>query len=308
MNKKNLTALIILVVLIVIYMLTKLNNKTEKLISFFDVDSSKVAAIEISTAEDTLKLVKTDGKWMIDYPVKYEPEKRKIDDIFGKVLKAKTSKIPISESKNSFETYNVTDSLGTKITFFDKNGKILSSAIVGKSSNYNSSPVRRPDDNKIYLLKTNITYTIKPRLDSWRNRYIVNFDKENLSKIFVSYDDNNYTLTATDTLWQYDDEKESFPIKEKNRALKNILSSASKVRVTKFIDNDFEKYAKDFENPILELTIEDFDNNSWHLKFIKGEDNKVIIQKNDETEHLYMVYENWIKKFQKKAEDFQKEK
>ncbi|OQX71131.1 MAG: hypothetical protein B6D62_02660 [Candidatus Cloacimonas sp. 4484_275] len=308
MNKKNLTALIILVVLIVIYMLTKLNNKTEKLISFFDVDSSKVAAIEISTAEDTLKLVKTDGKWMIDYPVKYEPEKRKIDDIFGKVLKAKTSKIPISESKNSFETYNVTDSLGTKITFFDKNGKILSSAIVGKSSNYNSSPVRRPDENKIYLLKTNITYTIKPRLDSWRNRYIVNFDKENLSKIFVSYDDNNYTLTATDTLWQYDDEKESFPIKEKNRALKNILSSASKVRVTKFIDNDFEKYAKDFENPILELTIEDFDNNSWHLKFIKGEDNKVIIQKNDETEHLYMVYENWIKKFQKKAEDFQKEK
>jgi len=308
MNKKNLTALIILAVLIVIYMLTKLNNRTEKLISFFDIDSSRVTAIEISTSEDTLKLVKINDKWMIDYPVKYEPEKRKIDDIFGKVLKAKTSKIPISESKNSFETYHVTDSLGTKITFFGKDGKILSSAIVGKSSNYNTSPARRTDENKIYLLKTNISYTIKPRLDSWRNRYIINFDKENLSKIFVSYEDNNYTLTATDTLWQYDDEKESFPVKEKNRVLKNILSSVSKVRVTKFIDNDFEKYAKDFEKPILELTVEDFDNNSWHLKFIKGEDNKVIIQKNDETEHLYMVYESWIKKFQKKAEDFKQEK
>jgi len=307
MNKKNLTALIILVVLIIAYLLTRLNNKTEKTISFFDIDSVKIAKIEISTSQDTLKLAKTDGKWMIDYPVKYEPDENKIGDIFKKVLKAETSSIPISESTKSFVTYNVTDSLGTKIVFFDKDGKVLSSAIVGKSSNYNTSPVRRPDENAIYLLKNNIGYTIKPHLDSWRNRYLVNFDQKNLSKVFVSYKDDNYTLTATDSLWQYDDEKESFPVKEKNRALQSILSSVTKIRITKFIDNEYEKYASAFEKPIMELTIEDFDNNSWHLKFIKGEDKKVIIQKNDETAHLFVVYENWIKKFQKKATDFKKD-
>ena len=126
--------------------------------------------------------------------------------------------------------------------------------------------------------------------------------------MFVSSKEDNYTLTATDSLWQYDDEKESFPVKEKNKALQSILSSITKIRITKFIDNEYEKYASAFEKPILELTIEDFDNNSWHLKFIKGEDKKVIIQKNDDTAHLYVVYENWIKKFQKKAEDFKKEK
>jgi len=60
MNKKNLIPIIVLALLIIVFVITKLNDKTERRINFFRFDSTQVYAIEISSTEDTLKLVKSD--------------------------------------------------------------------------------------------------------------------------------------------------------------------------------------------------------------------------------------------------------
>ncbi|MBC8384925.1 MAG: DUF4340 domain-containing protein [Candidatus Cloacimonetes bacterium] len=307
MNRKNMIPLLVLVVLIIIFLLTKLNDKTEKIISFFDVDSSKVAVIEIETNEDTLKLSKIDGKWMIDYPIHDAATQRKLDDLFKKVLPVTTSSIPVSESESSFATYNVTDSLGTIIKLYDAGSRLLKSAIIGTSSGYNNSSARYSGDNKIYRLKENITHSLKPDINSWRNKDVLVMDKENIKNIFVSYENVNYTLSATDTLWNYMDTKETVSIKKENSTLKNIVNGMARVRVTSFIDDDIETYLPKFEEPVFELTVELFDEEKHFLKFIESDEkNKIILQVDDQTDHLYVMFESWIKKFQKPVEDFSK--
>ncbi len=302
MNKKNLIPIVVLALLIIIFVITKLNDKTERRINFFRFDSIQVYAIEITSSEDTLKLAKIDNNWMIEYPVNYPPVKLKIDDIFKKVLQVETSSIPITES--SFEKFNVTDSLGTLLVFYGKNDKVLEEVLIGKSENYNYSYARRKDDAKVYQLYTNISYSIDPVVSSWRKKEIIEIPEQDISRVFVSYDGYDYSLSATDSLWMYQDDETGFSIKETNSSLKSIISAIKKFTVTDFIDNKFEDYQQKFENPDVEVTVELFNDEPINLKFIEHEEKKLALQKNDETEYLYIIYESWVNRFKKSEEDF----
>ncbi len=304
MNKKNLIPIVVLALLIIIFIITKLNDKTERRINFFRFDSTQVYAIEITASEDTLKLAKIDNNWMIDYPLNYPPAKLKIDDIFKKVLQVETSSIPITES--SFEKFNVTDSLGTLLVFYDKNGKILEEVLIGKSGNYNYSYARRKDDAKVYQLYTNISYSINPKVSTWRKKEIIEIPEQDISRVFVSYDGSDYSLSATDSLWMYQDDETGFSIKEANSSLKSIISAIKRFTVSDFIDNEFEDYQQKLENPAVEVTVELFNDEPIKMKFIEYEEKKFALQKNDETEYLYIIYESWVNRFEKTEEDFAK--
>ena len=149
MNKKQKMYIGILVVLVIVFLITKMGNNVEKRINFFQVDSTKIKTIEISNIKDTLRLSKENEIWKIVYPFENDTNEYQINSIFSKVLNVKTSNLPISENENSFDTYKVTNSQGTWIKFIDENDKVLDEAIIGKSSSSKTTPARRPDVNKI---------------------------------------------------------------------------------------------------------------------------------------------------------------
>jgi hypothetical protein len=306
MNKKNLSYIVILVFLVIIFIIIKTNDKTEKRISFFNVDSVMISAIEIFNTTDTLKLVKTENKWMIDYPVKYPTTQRKITEIFDKVIKAECSNIPVTELESSFAKYNVTDSLGTTVIFYDNKDNVIIDAIIGKSSNYNYSHARERNDSKVYQLNTNISYSINPTLSTWRKKEITELEETDISKITVQFVDREYSIVPTDSLWQFTENDTLFSINDGNTAFRLVLNDSKKMMVSSFIDNEFENYKAKFEEPFMIVQIELFSGDNTILTFAEYEEKKYIIQKNKETEHLYVVYDNLIKHFQKSIEDFSK--
>ncbi len=306
MNKKNLSYIVILVFLVIIFIIIKTNDKTEKRISFFNVDSVMISAIEIFNTTDTLKLVKTENRWMIDYPVKYPTTQRKITEIFDKVIKAECSNIPVTELESSFAKYNVTDSLGTTVIFYDNKDNVIIDAIIGKSSNYNYSHARKRDDSKVYQLNTNISYSINPTLSTWRKKEITELEETDISKITVQFVDREYSIVPTDSLWQFTENDTLFSINDGNTAFRLVLNDSKKMMTSSFIDNEFENYKAKFEEPFMIVQIELFSEDNTILTFAEYEEKKYIIQKNNETEHLYVVYDNLIKHFQKSIEDFSK--
>ena len=306
MNKKNLGYIVILVFLVIIFIIIKTHDKTEKRISFFNVDSIQISAIEIFNTTDTLKLVKTENEWMIDYPVKYPTTQRKITEIFDKVIKAECSNIPVTELESSFAKYNVTDSLGTTVIFYDNKDNVIIDAIIGKSSNYNYSHARKRDDSKVYQLNTNISYSINPTLSTWRKKEITELEETDISKITVQFVDREYSIVPTDSLWQFTENDTLFSINDGNTAFRLVINDSKKMMVSSFIDNEFENFQDKFEEPFMIVQIELFSEDNIILTFAEYEEKKYIIQKNNETEHLYVVYDNLIKHFQKPIEDFSK--
>jgi hypothetical protein len=287
-------------------MITKLNDKTERRISFFDVDSVQVVKIEIIATGDTLLLAKSSSGWMLSYPIEYSISPRKMEQFFEDVLKVETSNLPISEEESSFETYKLTDSLATTLKIYGKKDKLLDHSLVGKSSSYNNSPARKQGSNKIFRLEKNITNYLKTDPKQWRKREVLELDKKQIAKISILYKDTGYELTATDTLWKYEDGEESITIQHSNTALRTILNSLSKVNVTDFIDEEIDSILFKLHNPALEIGINMFDGKKYYLRAAKDEENKYLLQVNNNTEHLYTIYENWLNKFEKTAEDFRK--
>jgi hypothetical protein len=299
MNKKNIIYLAVLIVLIIIFLIIKTNDRTERRINFFAVDSADIAKIEIATSKDTLILVKEDEGWMIQKPLYYPPAERKVKDLFDKALKVETSNLPVSESESSFETYNVTDSLGTRVLLYDSADKELVNAIIGKSSNYNFSHGRYADEKKVYQLYANISSILNPVLNSWREKEIIKLEEEP-SQITVGAGERMFSFTATDSLWKYTEGDTSFFIKEGNRQLTTLLNNSKSFRASSFIDNDYATYAELFQDPLMVVQIRTYDGENIFLKFIsEGEEsNKYIVQKNDEEDFLYVVYDNLFRSFQ----------
>ena len=304
MNKKQTIYIGILVVLVIMFLITKMGNNVEKRINFFQADSAKIKTIEISNVKDTLRLSKKNDEWMLVYPFEYPTAKYQINNLFSKVLNVRTSNLPISENESSFDIYKVNNSQGTLIKFFDENNNVLDEAIIGKSSSSKTTPARRPDDNKIYKLESNINYIITANSNNWREKIIMEIEEYNISKISVLCDVNAYELTPSDSLWHYVDDKSTLGVDFNNKALKNILSTLSTLTVNGFVDNKFEDYKEKLISPDLEIGIEMLDGSTHYIRVALDNNSKYILQFDNEESFLYSVYKGWVDKFTKEAIDF----
>ncbi len=304
MNKKQKIYIGILVVLVIVFLITKMGNNVEKRINFFQVDSTKIKTIEISNIKDTLRLSKQNDIWKIVYPFENDANEYQIKNIFSKVLKVKTSNLPISESESSFDTYKVTNSQGTWIKFIDENKNVLDEAIIGESSSSKTTPARRPDKAKIFKLEDNINYIITANTDNWREKTILEIEENNISKISVICDKYAYELSPSDSLWHYTDSNNTLGVNFNNKALRDILSTLSKLTVNEFVDNKYEEYKEKLNFPNLEIGIKLFDGSTHYLRVAMDKEPKYVLQLDNDKYFLYSVYSDWIEKFTKEAMDF----
>lgn len=308
MSKQNKIYLVVLLVLVIIFAITKMNNNVEKRIKFFDVDSISIASLEIADLQDTIRIAKQNDSWQIIDPIQYPTDETKINNFFERVIKVKTSSLPIAEEESSFEKYELTDSLATELTLFDENDQILDRSLIGKSQDYNNTPARKKGKNKIFRLESNISYLVKAELSNWRKKIVAEFEEADIAKINIDSEQNDYSISFADTTWQYKSGKEQFKIDNENENLRRIFSGLKRINSTKFIDNEFEKYEEELKSPQATISVEKFDGSTMIFKLIPHEEEKkFILQKNDETKTLYIVYQSWLDRYLKEAEDFQKE-
>ncbi|MDY6916234.1 MAG: DUF4340 domain-containing protein [Candidatus Cloacimonadota bacterium] len=306
MNKKKLPSIVILVVLVVFYIIIQLNKSTEKRIDFFEVDSTQIAGIKISSLEDTIQIKKNNGTWMIVEPIEYKAADNMVKAIFDNVLSIEASKTPLADKKSSHVFYNVTDSLASYIAFLDEQGKELDAAYIGESSNYNYSNARKPNDTKVYQLFQNISYNVRPSLYSWRSKKILELPREQITELEISGEEYNYKLTATDSLWQYSSSSEQFTIPEQNSALNSIINSLASFNTTNFVDDNYSEYENQFKNPQLKVKVKLYDGTEHLLSFIPYEENKFLVNKDEGKQHLFVLSSSKGKIFQKDADEFKK--
>ncbi|MDO9578319.1 MAG: DUF4340 domain-containing protein [Candidatus Cloacimonadales bacterium] len=305
MNKSNRKYIVILIVLIAIFIIIKTNNKTEKIINFFDVDSMKIARIELSTVKDTLLMAKVNDTWMIEKPLEYTADQIRVENFFKRVLKSETSSLPVSESNDSLQKYELTDSLATMMKLYDANGKVLAAAFFGKMKGESNTPVRNENSNKVYRLGENVAYYLKPDLQTWREKTVAKIEEASIEKISILHGDEGFEITRSDSLWMFDDGKNSFSIDNENASLRQIFSALKLINSSKFKDNEFALYESRLANPDVEIGINILDGTNVYLRLAKDGEKNYIMQKDNIIETLYIQYESWAKRFLKSAVDFQ---
>ncbi|MCD6087727.1 MAG: DUF4340 domain-containing protein [Candidatus Hydrothermae bacterium] len=195
--------LIILIILALLAFLVersrtrRLSPHLKRLIS--EKQTEKIDQIVISRDSDTSRLVKEDGSWFVEIlGKKKRTDEKKIDRLFG-TLDSLRGEL-VSSSSERYGEYEV-DEKGLRALFLSGEDTVLD-IIVGKSGpDFNSSYVRKAGEKGVYLANRYLRSVFYASPDRWRDRKIVEFDRDSIEEFSVRKGEKFCRVVKEDTLY-----------------------------------------------------------------------------------------------------------
>lgn len=202
-NKTFLYLVIFAALLIIAYFVT--TDRGEKTSSYdlkenklFEIDSAKVDKLEIKYKDGDLVLSKSTGEWKAVSPYDYNVVSSLVDKAVSGVKNMKLESI-ISTNPDKKELYGFKDSEQAEISVYES-GVLKGKFLLGSSSADNSSYIKKPDNDIIYIAD-NIDRNnyVKPLINDWRDKRIVNIPKQGVNSIEFIYPDESFTVKKDST-------------------------------------------------------------------------------------------------------------
>ncbi len=268
--------LIILVILVLLAFLVeksrtrKLSPHLRRLIS--EKQTEKIDRIIISREGDTSRLIRENGTWYVEVlGKKKKTDEKKVDRLFG-TLDSLRGEL-VSSSGERYGEYEV-DEKGLRALFLSGDDTVLD-IIVGKSGpDFNSSYVRKTDEEGVYLVNRYLRSVFYPNPDRWRDRKIVEFDRDSIEEFSVRKGKKYCRVVREDTL---------YVVKEGDcdtSKIRSFLGTWSRLTAVSF-DDTISAAAAGLDKPQYIVT----------LVSVKGEEVKLTVGKKDDKNRYYLSKE-----------------
>lgn len=203
--------LIILGVLLVIYLITLLSDKSERTFKekVLTVDTADVNTILIfPIGKDDVILTRLDTAWKVELDsFNYNADKKMIKNIFTQLINLKPDRVAAT-NESKWAEFEVDDSTGTRVILME-NDDILTELLIGKFSyipDKNSSPeqpkgkmityVRLADEDEVYAVEGYLKLNFNYDLNSYRNKAVVNAHRSHITKLtYTEPDKKSFVIT-----------------------------------------------------------------------------------------------------------------
>ncbi len=216
------TLIILLLILGGLYLITKLTQKEDRtfrseMVTIDSADVTKIVILpKVGGEGQEVAISKTGYEWKLESEGKtYKADASSINNILAELMKMKSERVAaVEESK--WDTYEVSDSTGTRIQLF-KGKKMISDLYVGKfdytqpkgpQSQYQqnkgkmSTYVRPAEDNSVYVVDGFIKMSIQPNVNAYRDKTLFVANKEDITRITYNYsNNNNFVLSKEEGKW-----------------------------------------------------------------------------------------------------------
>jgi hypothetical protein len=208
-------------------------------------DTSKVSSISITQGIDfnkSVNLEKGTKGWIVSQAGKtYKADGSVIQSLMTELAGTRIERIA-SKTKDKWKEFEVTDSLAIKVQI-RQGSKYLLDLLIGKfnwqpSDNpYNrqgtiSSFIRLADEPEVYAINGFLRMSFGSDPAAYRNKKIVEIDKEKLNQLNFSYKDSSFRVEKTNGKWLVDG------------------TPADSARTIEFLDNFMRISGSDFHEPV----------------------------------------------------------
>ncbi len=233
--KKNLVFLVgVLAVLVVIaYFLMNRSGETDISAGnsqfFVDVDSLGVDKIEISWPASRIVLERKGEEWSLTAPVQYRANQSSVSALIHQLKNLAVKEI-VSSNPDKRGIFQV-DSTGTIVRIFQA-GQERSSIVIGKrGQGYSETYARKSQSNDVVVVDGSVAFTYTKSAKDWRDKTVLSFPKESVTKISYQYPGESFSLAFHDSVWMIGDSK------PKGAEVTSLLTSLSHVDADDFIDS-----------------------------------------------------------------------
>ena len=166
-NMKILLA--ILGVIVILYFISQSGQKKHQAQSndVFSIVMEEIYRFDVQKDSLYIALQRKDTTWQITGNDSLLIQANRINDVENKVLTIKRESV-VSKKPSKWKSFNVDDSLGTKITFYGFNDEVLGEAIFGRSkSDWQRSYVRLIGGDNVYMTNDNVINSLQMRPTFW---------------------------------------------------------------------------------------------------------------------------------------------
>ena len=133
----------------------------------FSILMEEVYRFDVQKDSLYIALQRKDTTWQITGNDSLLIQTNRINDIENNVLTVKRESV-VSKKPSKWQSFDVDDSLGTKITFYGFNDEVLGEAIFGRSkSDWQRSYVRLIGENNVYMTNENVINRLQARPTFW---------------------------------------------------------------------------------------------------------------------------------------------
>lgn len=183
------------------------------------IDTSAVTGIEISPKGDkeSFKLIKEDGNWKVAIKESnFNADNRVIESLLKELNELKPERIA-GKSDKKWDKFEVNDSLGSKLRVFE-GSELTADLVVGKFSykqlggqmqmmqggqgGYKvTTYLRDAGEETVYAIDGMLSMTVNRDANSFRNRMLLQTQKDNITQMAFSYPDSSFTLSKETGTW-----------------------------------------------------------------------------------------------------------
>ena len=163
MNNKLKIGIAALIILVGLFFINQNNQKsyTSQSTSLFSISENDIKKILIQANQEAIELIKVDTTWSISGNDTLVVKDRSISQFFDKVLNLKLETL-MTTKQEKWETYNISDSLGTHLALVGWNDETVGYYVFGRSnSDYARCYVRTDQSSDVYLTNENIVYSLQ---------------------------------------------------------------------------------------------------------------------------------------------------
>jgi len=199
-NMKILLA--ILGVIVILYFISQSGQKKHQAQSndVFSIVMEEVYRFNVQKDSLYISMQRKDTTWQITGNDSLLIQANRINDVENKILTIKRESV-VSKKPSKWKSFNVDDSLGTKITFYGFNDEVLGEAIFGRSkSDWQRSYVRLIGEDNVYMTNENVINSLQMRPTFWGKKPppLPEPAEEPEQEEFLPEDENNAGLKGED--------------------------------------------------------------------------------------------------------------
>ena len=193
---------IILGLIVILYFISQSGQKKHQAQSndVFSIVMEEVYRFNVQKDSLYISMQRKDTTWQITGNDSLLIQANRINDVENKILTIKRESV-VSKKPSKWKSFNVDDSLGTKITFYGFNDEVLGEAIFGRSkSDWQRSYVRLIGEDYVYMTNENVINSLQMRPTFWGKKPppLPEPAEEPEQEEFLPEDENNAGLKGED--------------------------------------------------------------------------------------------------------------
>lgn len=259
-NRNLLIIVVILAGVFVVARMTKFKNSSRTLnTEIVSIDTSRVTSMLLyPTSEKGNELIfsRKDGRWTVTRDdLTAACDRAAVDNALSELVNLKTDQL-VARSKDKWNDYNASDSLGSRLVV--KEGKKTTLDLVIGRFNYIPSQnpyggygqnqgtgityVREHNRDEVYATQGFLAMTFNRNFNSWRDQTITSFTPSQVSKIVFDYPaDSGFIVQKSGTGWMVGG------LPADSASMANYLNRASRKRNANFSDDNKPNGTPDYQ-------------------------------------------------------------